>query len=86
MIEKKHRIEDAIEAVKSAHLEGIVPGGGVALLRARDNVQIDDSLSHAQKIGFEIVRIAIREPIRQIALNCGLSPDIIVREVLALDD
>ena len=86
MIEKKHRIEDAIEAVKSAQLEGIVPGGGVALLRASAKCGLDEELPHAQRIGFEIVRAAIQEPIRQIAQNCGLSPDIIVREVLELDD
>jgi chaperonin GroEL len=85
MIEKKHRIEDALEAVKSAQQEGILPGGGVALLRLaellkRNGMRADD-LSEAEKMGYQIVERACHEPIRQMALNAGLSPDLIIQKV-----
>jgi chaperonin GroEL len=81
MIEKKHRIEDALEAVKSAQLEGIVAGGGVALLRAaivldKTVVENDD-----QKLGVDIMKAAAAAPLRQMAINCGLSPDLIEAEI-----
>ena len=75
MIEKKHRLEDALEAVRSAQLEGIIPGGGVALVRAASmtelNLDNQDQLNGAQTI-----LNAIKEPVRQIATNAGDSPDI----------
>jgi chaperonin GroEL len=80
MIEKKHRIEDALEAVNSAQLGGIHAGGGVPLARASKTVQPGD-LSEEQKLGFEIVLRAIKEPIRQMAANAGLSPDLIADKV-----
>lgn len=71
MIEKKHRIEDALEAVRAAQLEGIVPGGGVALVRARKEVK-----------GYgNVVYDAAGEPLRQMAKNAGESPDVILDKV-----
>ena len=80
MIEKKHRIEDALEAVKSAQLEGIVPGGGTALIRAVQGLAVDVG-NEDQRLGVEIVVKAVEDPIRQMALNAGTSPDIVVSSV-----
>jgi chaperonin GroEL len=80
MIEKKHRIEDALEAVRSAQQEGIVPGGGVALLRATEGLEVATD-NEEQALGVKIVLRAAEEPIRQMALNAGESPDIIVSMV-----
>lgn len=84
LTEKKHRIEDALEAVKAAQLEGIVPGGGVAFLRVLKDleVQVDNQ---DQAIGAQCVAEAIREPIRQMAKNAGLSADIIENIVQSLE-
>lgn len=84
MIEKKHRIEDALEAVKAAQLEGIIPGGGVAFLRALKDIQIQVD-NQDQAIGVQCVADAVREPIRQMAKNAGLSPDIIENVVQSLE-
>ena len=81
MIEKKHRIEDALEAVKSAQLEGVVPGGGVALLRAAERLSRVETENEDQKYGVEIVYKAASAPIRQMAINSGVSPDLVVAEV-----
>jgi len=78
MIEKKHRIEDALEAVKSAQEEGIIPGGGVALLKASKGLNIKTD-NEDQKLGVEIIIQAVRAPIRQMAKNAGRSPDIILQ-------
>ena len=83
MKEVKHRIEDALSATKAAVEEGIVPGGGVAFLRAQEalghlNVEGDE------KIGIEIVRRALEEPLRQIASNAGKDGSIVVEEVRKL--
>ena len=83
MVEKKHRIEDALEAVKSAQEEGIVPGGGTALLHCLD-YEIEAENEDEQH-GAEIVRAAIKDPIRQMASNAGLAPDLIIDKVLGLD-
>lgn len=77
MVEKKHRIEDALEAVNAAQLEGIVPGGGVALIRAAKKLKIDTKSSD-QKLGAKIICEAIKEPLKQMALNAGYSPDILI--------
>ena len=77
MIEKKHRIEDALEAVKSAQLEGVVPGGGIALLRASKDLEVETT-SHDQELGVKIVLGAVKDPIRQMAKNAGESPDLIL--------
>jgi chaperonin GroEL len=80
MIEKKHRIEDALEAVKSAQLEGIVPGGGTALVRAVQNLEVEVD-TEDQRLGVKIVKKAVESPMRQMALNAGTSPDIVVSSV-----
>ena len=76
MIEKKHRIEDALEAVKSAQLEGIIPGGGVTLLRCADAIRIEPE-NEDQRVGAEILKQSLGAPLRQMALNAGSSPDLI---------
>ena len=81
MIEKKHRIDDALEAVRSAQMEGIVSGGGSALIHAAKCIEITN-LSEEQAIGRDIVLEAIQEPLRQMATNAGLSPDLIVNQVI----
>ena len=80
MIEKKHRIEDSLAAIKSAREEGIVPGGGVALIRASEALEVETDNAD-QEAGVSVVREAILEPIKQMAKNAGLSPDLIIAEV-----
>jgi chaperonin GroEL len=79
MIEKKHRVEDALEAVRSAQEEGIVPGGGCALLKC-SNFQAE-ALNEDQEIGVEIIRRSLQAPVRQMALNAGESPDLIIDRI-----
>lgn len=87
MTERKHRIEDALEAVKSAQEEGIVSGGGTALLRASKGITIQtEGANSDQEYGATIVQAACREPIRQMALNAGESPDLIVEQVMNSSD
>ena len=82
--EKKHRIEDAVQSTKAAVEEGIVPGGGVALLNAQ--VALDKvDLEGDELTGAAIVRKALEEPLKQIALNAGLEGGVIVEKVRALD-
>lgn len=73
--EKKDRVEDALHATKAAIEEGIVPGGGIALLNASYNVQCPDDITGDQKLGFDIVVEAIRRPFKQILLNAGKSEE-----------
>ena len=80
MKEKKARVEDALHATRAAVEEGIVPGGGVALLRSvpsLDKVKVDDE----QKVGVDIMRRALEEPIRQIVRNAGAESSIVVQNV-----
>ena len=81
MTEKKHRIEDALEAVRSAQEEGIVIGGGCALLRASQTLVIATK-DRDIAIGAGIVQAACKEPIRQMALNANESPDLIINKIL----
>ncbi|MEJ2085911.1 MAG: chaperonin GroEL [Acidobacteriota bacterium] len=83
MKEKKARVEDAMHATKAAVEEGIVPGGGVALLRAVDAVEKTKTDTHDEAIGVKIVRRALEEPTRQIVNNSGEEGSVVVREVLA---
>ena len=81
MTEKKHRVEDALEAVRSAQQEGIVCGGGTALLRASEKIAITTD-NPQQAYGASVVKEACREPLRQMAINANVSPDIIIEQVL----
>ena len=72
MIEKKHRIEDALEAVESAQQEGIVAGGGTALVRASTNLEVEVT-NDEQQLGVEIIKGAIQGPLKQMATNAGTS-------------
>ena len=86
MIEKKHRVEDALEAVKSAQAEGVVCGGGVALLKAQACLDSLEYENEDQGYGSEIVRRALSAPLRQMAVNSGLSPDLIEAEIKEADE
>ena len=77
MTEKRHRIEDALEAVKSAQQEGIIPGGGIALIKACNNLQVKTENDN-QELGVKIILEAVKEPARQMAINAGESPDMIL--------
>ena len=79
--EKKHRIEDAVSATRAAVEEGIVPGGGVALLRAQNAIDKIRGGSDDEKTGRAIVRKAIEEPLRQIAVNAGFEGGVVVERV-----
>ncbi|RTZ80230.1 MAG: chaperonin GroEL [SAR324 cluster bacterium] len=85
MKEKKARVEDALHATRAAVEEGIVPGGGVALLRAIETVEktVKGIKQHDQKVGAEIVLKALETPIRQIVANAGLEGALIVDKVKA---
>jgi chaperonin GroEL len=88
MKEKKARVEDAMHATKAAVEEGIVPGGGVALLRsvpALEKAAKDKDLSHDVRIGMDIVRRALEEPLRWIANNAGREGNIVVSKVREMD-
>lgn len=85
--EKKHRIEDALAATKAAVEEGIVPGGGIALLNVIEDVQkVVDSLDGDFKTGAKIVLRALEEPVRQIAANAGVDGSVIVEKIKAAKD
>src|SRR5271168_568509 len=81
MKEKKHRVEDALQATRAALEEGIVPGGGVALLQAAAAVKVDDIEEDDEKTGARIVLRALEEPLRQIAENAGLEGSVVVNDV-----
>jgi chaperonin GroEL len=84
MKEKKARVEDALNATRAAVEEGIVPGGGVALLRASKAIDtLAKKLEGDEKVGAMIVRRALEEPIRQIVENAGLEGSVIVEKVKA---
>ena len=80
MKEKKHRVEDALQATRAALEEGIVPGGGVALLRAVDAVKVD-ALEGDEQTGAKIILRALEEPVRQLAHNAGLEGSVVVNDV-----
>ena len=80
--EKKHRIEDAIQATRAAVEEGIVPGGGVALLRSIDAVDKLRGGSDDVKAGRDIIRRSLEAPMRQIAVNAGYEGGVVVNKVL----
>jgi chaperonin GroEL len=80
MKEKKHRVEDALQATRAALEEGIVPGGGVALLQAAKDVSADQ-FEGDERTGAQIVLRAVEEPLRQIAENAGLEGSVVVNDV-----
>jgi chaperonin GroEL len=80
--EKKHRIEDAVQTTKAAVEEGVVPGGGVALLRAQSKVtELAATLQGDEATGARLVARALEEPLKQIAVNAGLEGGVIVEKV-----
>ena len=80
MKEKKHRVEDALQATRAALEEGIVPGGGVALLNAVDSIKLD-TFEGDEKTGATIVARSLEEPIRQLAQNAGLEGSVVVNKI-----
>ncbi len=80
--EKKHRMEDALEATKAAVEEGILPGGGVALLNASKALdRLEEELEGDEKVGLQILKRALEEPARQLAENAGLEGAVIVEKL-----
>jgi chaperonin GroEL len=86
--ERKHRIEDAVRNAKAAVEEGIVPGGGVALIQAMKSAEakIDAlGLTDEQAVGANIVRVAVSAPLKQIAINAGLEGGVVAEKVRDLE-
>ncbi len=81
MKEKKDRVDDALHATRAAVEEGIVPGGGVALIRARAAIADLEAENHDQKVGIDIARRAMEEPLRQIVANAGVEASVVVNKV-----
>ncbi|HEX6461484.1 MAG TPA: chaperonin GroEL, partial [Thermoleophilaceae bacterium] len=81
MKEKKHRVEDALQATRAALEEGIVPGGGVALLQASTAVNVDGFDDEDERTGGRIILRALEEPLRQLAFNAGLEGSVVVNDV-----
>jgi len=86
MKEKKDRVDDALHATRAAVEEGMVPGGGVALLRARKAIDVIKTANHDQEVGVATVRRALEEPLRQIVSNCGVEASVVVNEVVNNSD
>jgi len=81
MKEKKDRVDDALHATRAAVEEGIVPGGGVAYIRAIDSLAKVKGVNADENTGIAIVRRALEEPLRQIASNCGLEGSIVIQGI-----
>ena len=81
MKEKKARVEDALHATRAAVEEGVIPGGGVALLRTVPIVKKLKGDNHDQDAGIKIVLRSLEEPLRQIVTNCGDEPSVVVNKV-----
>jgi chaperonin GroEL len=81
MKEKKHRVEDALQATRAALEEGIVPGGGVALLNAAESIKLDGFGDPDERTGAQIIVRALEEPLRQLAYNAGLESSVVVNDV-----
>ena len=83
MKETKHRVEDALQAARAALEEGVVPGGGVALLNAADAVkdELSTSLEGDERTGAQIIIKSLEEPLRQLATNAGLEGSVVVQQV-----
>jgi len=85
MFERKHRIEDALEAVKSAQKEGIVAGGGTTLAKIANSIKIDLPNTD-QQFGYEVIKQACLEPLYVLSRNCSEKGDVIINEVLTRDE
>ncbi len=81
MKEKKARVEDALHATRAAVEEGVVPGGGVALIRALQGIKKLKGDNHDQDVGIDIARRAMEEPLRQIVANSGVEPSVVLNKV-----
>jgi chaperonin GroEL len=81
MKEKKARVEDALHATRAAVEEGIVPGGGVALIRALQKIKGLKGANHDQDVGITIARRAMEEPLRQIVANAGDEASVVLNKV-----
>jgi chaperonin GroEL len=81
MKEKKHRVEDALQATRAALEEGIVPGGGVALLNAVKSIKLDGFGDPDERTGAQIIVRALEEPIRQLADNAGMEGSVVVDQI-----
>src|SRR5216117_1517558 len=81
MKEKKHRVEDALQATRAALEEGIVPGGGVALVNAVESIKLDSIDDADERTGAAIIVRALEEPLRQLAYNAGLEGSVVVNQV-----
>ena len=79
--EKKERVKDAVEATKAAIEEGIVPGGGVALIQARKALDVLKTENEEEKVGVEILRLALEQPLRWIARNAGADDGYVLRKI-----
>ncbi|WP_424810415.1 chaperonin GroEL [Roseococcus sp. YIM B11640] len=84
--ERKDRVDDALHATRAAVQEGIVPGGGTALLRASENLSSLKGANNDEQVGIEIVRKAIQAPVKQIATNAGKDGAVVAGEVLRSSD
>jgi chaperonin GroEL len=82
MKEKKARVEDALHATRAAVEEGVVPGGGVALIRALSALKDFEGANDDQNVGVNILRRAVEEPLRQIVANAGADPAVVLNEVV----
>jgi chaperonin GroEL len=83
MKEKKARVEDALHATRAAVEEGVVPGGGVALVRARKGIEKLEGANDDQNVGLNILRRAVEEPLRQIVANAGADASVVLNAVVA---
>jgi chaperonin GroEL len=81
MKEKKHRVEDALQATRAALEEGIVPGGGVAFLNAVTSIELEGFSDPDERTGAQIIVRALEEPLRQLAYNAGLEGSVVVNKV-----
>ena len=80
------RVEDAMHATKAAHQEGILPGGGIALLRASEGLVAPETLTDDERVGYKIIVRACRAPLKQIIENAGEDGNVVANEVLAKKD
>ena len=81
MKEKKDRVDDALHATRAAVEEGVVPGGGVALVRALDSLDAVDTLNGDERTGVNIIRTALEAPLRTIVQNAGGEGSVVVQKV-----